>query len=235
MQSQDSLIADDRRAELEAQVREIMASRAALDALREEHLTFGEQAADRMATVAGSWTFIFAFLAVVALWVALNTFAWISHWDGYPFILLNLALSILAAVQAPVIMMSQNRDQAHDRLHNENDYRTNVRARSSWSTSPRRSRRSSSCSCRAARCRSDAAQGALSHVTISTTLNTYHDAISALQEEAAALIAGLVFADKCVVGQERLRLLMTASPSQSPTARFAGSGAGSSPVRSTKH
>lgn len=65
---------------------------------------------------------------MVALWIAINTFAWISHWDGYPFILLNLVLSVLAAVQAPVIMMSQNRDQAHDRLHNENDYRTNVRA-----------------------------------------------------------------------------------------------------------
>ena len=80
MENKESLIEAERRAELESQVREIMASRAALDALREEHLTFGERAADRMATVAGSWTFIFAFLAVVALWVALNTFAWISHW-----------------------------------------------------------------------------------------------------------------------------------------------------------
>jgi uncharacterized membrane protein len=128
MENKESLIEVERRAELEAQVREIMASRAAVAALREEHLTYGERAADRLATVAGSWTFIFAFLAVVALWVAVNTFAWISHWDGYPFILLNLVLSILAAVQAPVIMMSQNRDQAHDRLHNENHYRTNVRA-----------------------------------------------------------------------------------------------------------
>jgi len=128
METKESMVEVARRAELEAQVREIMASRAAVDALQEEHLTFGELASDRLATVAGSWTFIFAFLGVVALWIAINTFAWISHRDGYPFILLNLVLSVLAAVQAPVIMMSQNRDQAHDRLHNENDYRTNVRA-----------------------------------------------------------------------------------------------------------
>ena len=74
----------DDRAELEARVREIMASRAAVDALREERLTFGERASDRLAAVAGSWTFIFAFLAVVALWIAINTVAWISHWDAYP-------------------------------------------------------------------------------------------------------------------------------------------------------
>jgi uncharacterized membrane protein len=130
MESEESLTEVDRRAELEAQVREIMASRAAVDALREEHLTYGERAADRLATVAGSWTFIFAFLAVVALWIAVNTFAWISHWDGYPFILLNLVLSILAAVQAPVIMMSQNRQDVKDRLRGELDYAVNRRAES---------------------------------------------------------------------------------------------------------
>ena len=118
----------DRRAALEARVREILATQAAVDALREQQLTFGERAADRLAIVAGSWTFIFAFLGMLALWIAINTAAWISHWDNYPFILLNLLLSILATVQAPVIMMSQNRDQARDRLHSQSDYRTNVKA-----------------------------------------------------------------------------------------------------------
>ena len=118
----------DQRAGLEARVRDVLATQAAVDALREEHLTFGEHAADRLAAVAGSWSFIFAFLGVLALWIELNAAASLERWDAYPFILLNLLLSILAAVQAPVIMMSQNRDQAHDRVHNENDYRTNVRA-----------------------------------------------------------------------------------------------------------
>jgi uncharacterized membrane protein len=118
----------DRRAELEARVREILATEAAVDALREERLTSGERAADRLAIMVGSWTFIFAFLGVVALWMAVNTLASINHWDGYPFILLNLVLSVLAAVQAPVIMMSQNRDEARDRLHSQSDYRMNVKA-----------------------------------------------------------------------------------------------------------
>ena len=106
----------------------MLATRAAVDALREEHLTFGEQAADRLATVAGSWTFIFAFVGVLVLWIGLNTFAWIDRWDTYPFILLNLLLSILAAVQAPVIIMSQNRDQARDRLHSESDHRSSIKS-----------------------------------------------------------------------------------------------------------
>jgi uncharacterized membrane protein len=118
----------DQRAELEARVREVLATQAAVDALREEHLTFGERAADRLAAVAGSWTFIFTFLGVLALWITLNALAWVDRWDAYPFILLNLLLSILAAVQAPVIMMSQNRDQARDRLHSESDYRSSIKA-----------------------------------------------------------------------------------------------------------
>ena len=118
----------DQRAALEARVREVLATQAAVDALREEHLTFGERAADRLAAVAGSWTFIFTFLGVLTVWITLNAFAWVDRWDAYPFILLNLALSILAAVQAPVIMMSQNRDQARDRLHSESDYRSSIKA-----------------------------------------------------------------------------------------------------------
>ncbi len=87
----------DQRAALETRVREVLATQAAVDALREEHLTFGERAADRLAAVAGSWTFIFTFLGVLALWIGLNAFAWTNRWDPYPFILLNLLLSILAA------------------------------------------------------------------------------------------------------------------------------------------
>ena len=118
----------DQRAELEARVREVLATQAAVDALREEHLTFGERAADRLAALAGSWAFIFTFLGVLVGWIALNAFAWVDRWDAYPFILLNLVLSILAAAQAPVIIMSQNRDQARDRLHSESDYRSSIKA-----------------------------------------------------------------------------------------------------------
>ena len=118
----------DQRAALEARVREVLATQAAVDALREEHLTFGERAADRLAALAGSWAFIFTFLGVLVGWIALNAFAWVDRWDAYPFILLNLVLSILAAAQAPVIIMSQNRDQARDRLHSESDYRSSIKA-----------------------------------------------------------------------------------------------------------
>ena len=126
MQTRERADDVDRRADLEALVREVLATQAAVDARRDESLTFGDRAADKLAAVAGSWTFIFAFSGAVALWMAFNTVAWISHWDGYPFILLNLCLSILTALQAPVIMMSQNRDQARDRLHSQSHYRTNL-------------------------------------------------------------------------------------------------------------
>ena len=127
MQTRERADDVDRRADLEALVREVLATQAAVDAHLEEHLSFGERAAGRLAAMAGSWTFIFVFIGLVALWIAINTVAWIGHWDHYPFILLNLVLSILAALQAPVIMMSQNRDQARDRLHSQSDYRTNVK------------------------------------------------------------------------------------------------------------
>ena len=127
MESSEKAEGVGQRAELEARVRAVLATQAAVDALREEKLSFGERAADRLAALAGSWTFIFAFLVVVGLWVAINTVAWVNHWDAYPFILLNLILSILAALQAPVIMMSQNRDQARDRLHSESDYRSSIK------------------------------------------------------------------------------------------------------------
>jgi uncharacterized membrane protein len=93
----------------------------------ERDLTFGERLADRIATFGGSWTFICIFLAVLLAWIAYNV-EWPASFDPYPFILLNLVLSCLAALQAPVIMMSQNRMSAKDRLDASHDYEVNLKA-----------------------------------------------------------------------------------------------------------
>jgi uncharacterized membrane protein len=90
--------------------------------------TFGERLADRVAEFGGSWTFIVSFFAVLAVWMAFNIWAAANKFDPYPFILLNLMLSCLAAIQAPIIMMSQKRQEAKDRLRSENDYRVNLKA-----------------------------------------------------------------------------------------------------------
>jgi len=91
--------------------------------------TFGERLADRIADFGGSWTFIICFGVVLIGWIALNAVVLSSKaFDPYPFILLNLILSSLAALQAPVIMMSQNRAEARDRLRAENDYKVNLKA-----------------------------------------------------------------------------------------------------------
>jgi len=87
--------------------------------------TFGQKAADILTTWAGSWAFIIGFFIFIALWMGVNIYAWINTWDPYPFILLNLCLSCLAAIQAPVILMSQNRQSQKDRLKSEYDYRIN--------------------------------------------------------------------------------------------------------------
>ena len=87
-------------------------------------LTFGQKAADKLASWAGSWTFILSFFAFLIIWMIINT-SWIIFnkvWDPYPFILLNLVLSCLAAIQAPIILMSQNRQSQKDRLRTEYDY-----------------------------------------------------------------------------------------------------------------
>jgi uncharacterized membrane protein len=99
-----------------------------VEALHQERLTLGERLADRLADVAGSWAFICGFAVVLCAWVFVNSVAFVSHWDKYPYILLNLMLSMLAAIQAPVIMMSQNRQEARDRLRSENDYEINLKA-----------------------------------------------------------------------------------------------------------
>jgi uncharacterized membrane protein len=96
--------------------------------LQEERLTFGQRVSDKLADVAGSWSFIFSFGLVMGVWILLNTTALIHHWDKYPYILLNLFLSMLAAIQAPVIMMSQNRQEDRDRLRAEHDYEVNLKA-----------------------------------------------------------------------------------------------------------
>jgi uncharacterized membrane protein len=92
-------------------------------------LTVGERLSDRLATVAGSWTFIMMFAGVMAVWIAVNSFALLMQpFDPYPYILLNLALSCLAAIQAPIIMMSQGRQETRDRLHAMRDYQVNLKA-----------------------------------------------------------------------------------------------------------
>jgi uncharacterized membrane protein len=95
----------------------------------DQKLTIGERMADRLADFAGSWRFITIFIGVLVLWIAINSFLIIFRpFDPYPFILLNLVLSCLAAIQAPVIMMSQNRQEAKDRLRSEHDYVVNLKA-----------------------------------------------------------------------------------------------------------
>jgi len=90
-------------------------------------LSIGQRLADKVSEVAGSWTFIISFLGLFFVWVCVNIY-FIFRWDPYPFILLNLALSTLAALQAPVILMSQNRQAERDRLTAKYDYRVNRKA-----------------------------------------------------------------------------------------------------------
>jgi uncharacterized membrane protein len=92
----------------------------------EDQMTFGQRIADKVASFGGSWTFIGIFLLFMLVWMIVNTVSK-SHWDPFPFILLNLVLSCLAAMQAPVIMMSQNRQSAKDRLMAAHDYEVNLR------------------------------------------------------------------------------------------------------------
>jgi uncharacterized membrane protein len=92
-------------------------------------LTFGERLSDRIAEFGGSWKFLITFGGVLLAWIILNAIFLLNRgFDPYPFILLNLILSCLAAIQAPVIMMSQNRAEARDRLRAENDYKVNLKA-----------------------------------------------------------------------------------------------------------
>jgi len=90
--------------------------------------SFGDRASDSLATGAGSWEFIIGFLIFLGIWMIVNVYAWVGGWDPYPFILLNLVLSCIAALQAPVILMSQNRQSEKDRIKLEYDYKVNRKA-----------------------------------------------------------------------------------------------------------
>jgi uncharacterized membrane protein len=119
--------------EVEKIVTKSMNSRKILSKLpstpSDKNLSFGNRLADKVASFGGSWAFIIIFFVGLIVWMAIN--AWFLHekgFDPYPFILLNLILSCLAAIQAPIIMMSQNRQEAKDRMRAEHDYKVNLKA-----------------------------------------------------------------------------------------------------------
>jgi uncharacterized membrane protein len=96
---------------------------------QEDNITFGERIADKVASFGGSWTFIIFFFLFILGWMIINTWLLITQkFDPFPFILLNLILSCLAAIQAPIIMMSQNRQEQKDRKRGEHDYKVNLKA-----------------------------------------------------------------------------------------------------------
>ena len=101
-----------------------------VDKQEEAKMTFGDRVADKVSEIAGSWGFILGFSLFLIFWVILNSFILTGDTkiDGYPFILLNLLLSCIAALQAPIIMMSQNRQAVKDSLRNQNDYRTDLKS-----------------------------------------------------------------------------------------------------------
>jgi uncharacterized membrane protein len=118
--------------ELEHQVVESLAREETItrdvEATWESGRTLGERVADFVADFGGSWNFIICFFFILFTWIGFNVIAVGMPFDPYPFILLNLLLSCLAAIQAPIIMMSQNRQEAKDRLRSQNDYQVNLKA-----------------------------------------------------------------------------------------------------------
>ena len=94
---------------------------------QKEAYTLGQRAADKIAKFVGSWSFILIFLFILILWMAVNAALLSSPFDPFPFILLNLVLSCVAAIQAPLVMMSQNRQEQKDRMRSENDYKVNMK------------------------------------------------------------------------------------------------------------
>jgi len=123
---EDDMIAEEDEDILHALLHE----RVSMDAIsdHEGKLTMGQKAADGLARFAGSWTFIIYFFIILVLWIVLNAAILAKPFDVYPFILMNLILSCLAAIQAPVIMMSQNRQEQKDRLRAKNDYKVNLKS-----------------------------------------------------------------------------------------------------------
>ena len=98
-----------------------------VDKLEEENMTFGDKVADKLTEIAGSWKFIIFFSLFLIAWIVLNGVILTHAVDPFPFILLNLVLSCVAALQAPIIMMSQNRQAKKDSLRNKNDYKTDLK------------------------------------------------------------------------------------------------------------
>ena len=98
-----------------------------VDKLDQNNLKFSDKVADKITQIAGSWYFIIGFSLFLIIWILLNLYLW-DNVDPYPFILLNLLLSCVAALQAPIIMMSQNRQAKKDSLRNQNDYRTDLKS-----------------------------------------------------------------------------------------------------------
>lgn len=108
---------------------EVLSERPLSETEEEQQLTFGQRLADKIADFGGSWTFIISFCVFLGLWIVINAGVLLARpFDPYPFILLNLMLSFLASLQAPVIMMSQNRQEARYRQHAEGDYKVNLKA-----------------------------------------------------------------------------------------------------------
>ncbi len=108
---------------------EVLSERPLSETEEVQKLTFGQWLADRIAAFGGSWSFIISFCLFLALWIVVNAGVLLKQpFDPYPFILLNLMLSFLASLQAPVIMMSQNRQETRDRQHAEGDYKINLKA-----------------------------------------------------------------------------------------------------------
>lgn len=120
-------LAEDER-QLLGRLRERERKRRQGGAEAEPALTPGQRIADRVAATMGSWPFIIVQTTILVFWISLNALAWVGHWDPYPFILLNLALSFQAAYAAPFIMMSQNRQSDIDRQKAEDDYKVNIKA-----------------------------------------------------------------------------------------------------------
>lgn len=109
-------------------INEILSTNIVENSEKNEKISFGQKAADAVARFAGSWAFIFSFIAIMLFWMILNILLDVKAFDAYPFILLNLVLSCIAAIQAPLIMMSQNRQETKDRKRAENDYKVNLKS-----------------------------------------------------------------------------------------------------------
>ena len=123
------VLADIRHDMTDAEVLDLLANSKISEntAAGREKYTLGQRAADAIAKFAGSWAFIFSFTGVLIRWMVINTLLAAHAFDPYPFILLNLVLSCVAAIQAPLIMMSQNRQEEKDRRRAENDYKVNLK------------------------------------------------------------------------------------------------------------